>query len=203
MTDSVYGPLVLATDVEDAATLTLQTWLPQYLAMVSRKIGQTADWLQPPKSYVVSNDAAHWPEDQIPAVVIGSSGTTGKPKRDARLYRAMWQLQVVVYCSANDRPSTERLAKYYGGAVRATLAQKASLGNFAAGAEWEGEKYDFRIAERDKRTLGSCSNIFCVDVRDVVQALGGPALVAPPTTVPPDWPVANNVTVTLDPEAPH
>jgi hypothetical protein len=196
-----YGPLVLATDVEDAATFTLQTWMPQYLGMVSRKIGQASTWLPGIASFTVANDPTHWPEDQVPAIVLASPGTLGRPIRTRSTYRAMWQLQVVVFVSANDRPATERLAKYYGGAVRAVLSAKGDLGGLAAGAEWEGEKYDIRIGDRDQRTLGSCSNIFCVDVRDVVQALGGPLTVTTPPVVPPDFPVADNVTVNLAPEA--
>lgn len=202
MSDQIYGPLVLATDIEDGATLTLQTWMPQYVGRVSRKVRNGDSlWLPAPKSYVVANDPTHWPEDQLPAIVLASPGTMGKPQRSGRLYRAFWQLQVVVYVSSNDRPATERLAKFYGGAVRSVFTAKADLGGIAAGCEWLGEKYDIRISDRDERTLGSCSNTFSVDVRDVVQALGGPSLVTPPEVVPPDWPVADHVTVNLAPEA--
>lgn len=199
--EQAYGPLVLATDIEDGATLTLQTWLPQYLGRVARKINQDSNWLQPPRSYKVSNDPNHWPEDQLPAVVLASPGTIGKPMRSGRLYRAMWQLQVVVFVSANDEPTTERLAKYYGAAIRSVLTAKADLGGIAAGCEWEGERYNIRIRDGAQRTFGSCSNTFSVDVRDVVQALGGPSVVTAPPVVPPDDPVADNVTVNLAPEA--
>jgi len=199
--EQTYGSLVLATDVEDGATLTLQTWLPQYLGRVSRQIGQASNFLPVPGSYTVANDPTHWPEDQPPTVVLASPGTMGQPKRSGRLYRAQWQLQVVVFVSSQDRSSTERLAKYYGGAVRSLLLQKADLGGIAAGVEWNGEKYDVRIADRDQGVLGSCSNTFCVDVRDVVQALGGP-LLGDPSVPPPDYPTATHVTVTRVPEAP-
>lgn len=200
--EQIYGPLVIATDIEDGCTLTLQTWIPQYLGRVSRQIGQDSLWLPAPKSYVVSSEPSHhWAEDQLPAVVLASTGTMGKPQRSARLYRAFWGLQVVVYVSANDQPATERLAKYYGAAVRSVLTAKADLGGIAAGVEWLGEKYNPGISDKDSRTRGSCSNSFSVDVRDVVQALGGPSVVTDPPVVPPDWPVADHVTVNLAPEA--
>src|ERR1700761_6148239 len=106
--EQIYGPLVLATDVEDSATLTLSTWLPQYLGRVARKIEQDSNWLQPPKSYVVTSNANHhWAEEQLPAITLASPGTIGRPQRSGRFYRAFWQLQVVVYVSANDQASTE------------------------------------------------------------------------------------------------
>jgi hypothetical protein len=117
------------------------------------------------------------------------------------MYYAMWQLQVVVFVSSKDEPATDRLAKQYGAAIRSVLTAKADLGGIAAGCEWEGEKYDIRVSDSAQRTLGSCSNTFSVDVRDVVQALGGPSVVTDPPVVPPDYPVADNVTVNLAPEA--
>lgn len=199
----IFGPLILGSDVEDGAITTLQTWMPLYIAMVSRKIGQAWDWLQVPKSYTAANDPNHWPEDQVPAIVVACPGTEGQPKRDGRqTYRAKWQLEVVVFVSANDRPATEKLAKYYGGAVRMILAQKADLNDLAAGTQWNSEKYNIRIADQDQRVLGSCSNTFCVDVRNVVRALGGPPDPnADPSGVPPDYPLAEHVTVQLVPEA--
>jgi hypothetical protein len=117
------------------------------------------------------------------------------------MYRAMWELQVVVFVSANDEAATDALAKQYGAAIRNVLVAKADLGGIAAGCEWQGERYDIRVSDSAQRTLGSCSNIFSVDVRDVVQALGGASLVTPPPVVPPDYPLADNVTVNLAPEA--
>lgn len=204
MTDiGVYRGLVLASDVDDAIVSTLQTWMPQYIAMVSRKIGQAWNWLPPPKSYVVTNDPNHWPEEQLPAVVVANAKTDSHPKRNGQAYRVTWPLKIVVFVSANDRPATERLAKYYGGAVRLILAQKPALGGIAAGTEWEGEEYNLRIADQDQRVLGSCANSFCVDVRNVMQAFGGPSDPnGDPSTPPTDDPIATHVPPpTLIPEA--
>lgn len=196
----IFGPLVLWTDVGNAVTLTLQTWYETYLEMVSRKIGQPSGWLPSPSSYVVTNDTNHFPEDQPPTVVVSVPGTMDRPKRDGqRLYRTCWDVRVTVFATAIDRESTESLVGYYGGATRALIVQKASLGNFAEGVEWLGEYYDTKISDRDQRTLGSCENRFSVDVRDVVKVFGGPTV--PITSVPADWPTATNVKVQLAPTA--
>lgn len=201
MSDSViFGNLVTGDDVDQAITLTLQTWAATYLERMCRKIGQPAGWLPYPQSYVHTNDPNHFPENQPPTVVVAVPGTSGRPIRDgSRNYRVEWDVRVAIFVRATDREATEKLAKYYGAAFRELLLQKRSLGGFAEGIEWHGEFYETRVSDRDQRTLGSCELRFCVDVRDVVKTLGGPT--SPIPTEPADWPQATDVHVTLTPEA--
>ena len=196
-----FGPVVIGSQVEDAATLTLQTWLPAYLDWVTRQIGQPAGWLPLPRSYNVSNDDNHWGQDQLPAILVVSPGLLERPKQDGqRLYRADWGLSIDIFVSSSDRTNTERLAKYYAAAVRSCLIQKADLGGIAAGVQWRDEKYETHLPDKAQRTLGSARVTFCVDVRSVARALGGPATVpADPTQVPADWPAAQTVTTTFTP----
>jgi hypothetical protein len=196
-----FGPLVMWSDVADATTLTLQKWMLTYLARTERAIQKSAGWLPLPGSYITSNDANHWPEDQPPAIVVAVPSTLSTPKMEGnRSYRAEWDVRVTVFVQAPDRDATQRLAGYYGATIRSLLLGKRSLEGFAAGTTWHGEYYQTRVADRDQRTLGSCENRFCVDVRDVVQAFGGPFDALPPG-LPPDFPLATNVTVNLAPEA--
>ena len=197
-----YGNLVLRSDVTHSVVHTLRTWMPQYTAFVSRKVANgVSEWLPAPQSYVVSNDAAHYPEDQPPAVVVACPGTVGSPRKDgSRYYRTMWDVAVTVYVTSQDRQTTEDLASYYGGAVRAILTQKASLGGLAAGTEWKGESFGLHTPDTTQQTLGSCTVKFQVDTRDAVLSLGGPAL-GPIAPAPGDFPIADTVTVTIEPEA--
>jgi hypothetical protein len=190
-------------DVADACTLTLQQWMATYLGMVERRKGKQTGWLTQPASYVTSNDANHWPEEATPAIVVAVPSTLGEPKRDGgNKYRAEWDLRITVFVQAPDRDSTERLAGYYGAAIRSLVLGKRSLGGFAQGTTWHGEYYQTRVADRDQRTLGSCENRFCVDVRDVVQAPNGPLNPATdPGTPPADWPTATDVHVNYTPAA--
>lgn len=199
----IFGPLVMWSDVADATTLTLQRWIATYLGMVDRKLGKPAGWLPLPGSYVTSNDANHFPEDAPPATVVAVPGTLGQPKREGQgKYRAEWDVRITVFVQAPDRDSTQRLAGYYGAAIRSLILGKRSLGDFAQGTTWHGEFYQTRVADRDQRTLGSCENRFCVDVRDVVQAPNGPLNPATdPGTAPADWPTATDVHINYTPSA--
>lgn len=196
-----FGPLIIATQVEDAAQVTLETWMPAYLRWVERLLGKPTDWLQSPQSYVATSDWDHFPEEALPAVLIMAPGTIGAPAQDGRrIYRAIFDLRVGVLVSAGTRSDTERLAKFYGAALRALILGKGSLGNFATGTKWLGESANIKVADDKQRTMATAENRFAVEVREVVKALTGPTNPpAKPAEPPPDEPVATNVEVILKP----
>jgi hypothetical protein len=199
----VFGPLVLATDVEDAVEATLKLWMATYLGFVDRHIGRVSPWLLPPKSYTVTSDWDAFPEEQSPAVLIMCPGVT-KPLMDGkREYRAIFPVSIGVRVEAPDRRSTERLAKYYGGAIRALLSGKGSLGDFAVATTWEDEKYGTHVSDRSQRTFGSADLKFNVEVRQVVRRLSGPAEpLKAPGVAPAAWPkVTHNTPIVEKPEA--
>lgn len=194
----VFGPALIDTELGFALENTLRKWFPTYLALLARTLPDI-DFLPEPGAYVHSSDPNHFPEEAPPAVLISVPGTTGQPMRDAKDWRAMWDVRIVVFVTANTRELTEHLAKYYATATRMIMVQKPSLGEFAEGVSWRGVAYSTRVADRDQRTLGSSENRFAVDVRDVVRAFVGP--LEPITTVPPAWPRATSVSVTTTPQA--
>jgi hypothetical protein len=202
MSDSVFGELVVDTEIGDQVQATLALWFPTYLGLLNRQLvaaGINIGDLPAPGSYVHTSNANHFPEEAPPAVVIAIPGTMGEPVRDGcNNYRAFWDVRVTVFVTAPSRDLTERLAKYYGTAVRLMMEQKPSLGNFAEGTTWKGTSYSVKVADRDERTLGSCENRFRVDVRDVVQAFAGPQ--APIEDVPASWPEVTSTKVTLTPQ---
>lgn len=202
MSDDIFGPVIVDTQVGHAIEATLQLWMPTYLAMVTRKLtslGVDIGYLPTPASYVHTSDPDHFPEEKPPCIVIAIPGTIGKPLRDARNYRAMWDARVTVFVTAPNRAMTSALEKYYATAIRTLLLNKRSLGGFAEGIDWSGVTYGVRIADEDKRTLGSSECRFAVDVRDVVQVFAGP--LQPITDIPADWPLATKVIATLEPRA--
>jgi hypothetical protein len=196
---SIFGSLITGDDVDQAVSATLQKWSDTYLERMCRKIGKPSGWLPSPGSYVFTNDPHYFPEDQPPVVVITVPGTLGSPIRDGQhYYRAQWDVRLTVFVQAQDRDSSERLAKFYGAAFRELILHKRSLGDFAEGVGWNGEEYGTRTSDRDQRTLGACELRFSVDVRDVVQTLAGPT--DPIPSEPADWPEATSVRVTNTPE---
>jgi hypothetical protein len=191
-----FGSLILTPSVEDAAQGTLELWMPTYLRWLERLLGRPTGWLKEPRSYAVSSDFNHWPEDQLPAIQIMCPGLLERPIRDGtREYRATYDLCIGVYCSAGSRRDTQRLAKYYAGALRAILVQKGSLGNFAIGTVWLDENYDVRVSDKSQRTTATAELKFAVEVYGVVKALTGPLVVpSEPAEVPPNSPTVTDKT---------
>lgn len=191
----VFGPLVIATDVEDAVEATLKLWMQTYLERMVRHIGKPAGWLSPPKSYTVSSDFDHFPEEAVPAVLI-ICPNIDKPLMDGkREYRATFPIKLGIFVEARDRRSSERLAKYYAAALGELLLHKGSLGDFAIATTWEGDEYGTRVSDHSQRTFGSAEIKLAVEVRQVRKRLSGPGAVPPaPQTPPGPWPLVTKKT---------
>lgn len=200
----IFGSLILAPQLEDAAQGTIETWISTYLRRVERFIGKPALWLPNPKSYECTNDFDHWPEEQLPAILIMVPGISGRPERDGeRNYRVPFHLKIGVVVSADTRKHTERLSKYYAGAIRNLIANKGSLGSFAVGSVWVDENYENKTSDHSQRTLSRAEVCFDTEVYGVVKALAGPATVpAEPATEPPSNPTVRGGKITIKPETP-
>ena len=205
---SLFGPIVSADQVADAAVATLRTWMPYYVAELERRRPhEDGDpWPPEPRSYraIASASITGWPEHQLPAVVVVCPGLAARPERDGQgVYRATWQVGVGVIVSARDEAATDRLAGLYGAAARAVIAQQSSLGGFAAGTRWIDESLD-DVPVDATRTLRAVVEEFEVDVDAVVSDADGPRELPDPTPDPhdpwPGWPVADPVIVTTDAE---
>ena len=212
---TLFGPIVHAGMVEDAAAATLRLWLPTYLREIERQHGRAQLALPDPKSWLVyshEDRPEDWPESGLPAVLLMCPGLKGEPAREgAGTYRARWDLQAGVVVSASRPAQTRQLAQLYGAAIRAAILQHPSLGGFAQAVTWADEA-NGDMSPIDSRSLGYTSVAFTVDVLDVVDARGGPIL--PDASADPDgpeWPdvtsaeaavsLAGAPTMTLDPAA--
>lgn len=191
MSDEVFGPLVIGTDVEQAALNTLQTWAPEYIPWVARKVGRDPSTLPLPRSWVTSVDTDRWPEEQLPSVMLVSTGLTDEPQRDGRgVYTAHFAIGLAVVVSARDRAETDELAKIYTAALRAILLQHQSLGGIADAVEWVDERYDV-LPERNRRQLAAGQVVFRIQVPNVISGKNGPRVVRQD----PIPPYPNSVTV--------
>lgn len=198
-----FGPLVLGTEPEEALQDTLEQWMETYLAFVVRKINRPDFTLPLPRSYAVSSDFDHFPEEALPAILIMCEGIRD-PKKDGRgQYRATFPLKVGLFVEGRDRKSSEQLAKFYAGAIRGLVTAKGSLGNFATATTWTDEKY--HVADRNQRTIGRAEVCFNTEVRGVVRRLSGPAAPIPapqPGTELPSLPRVKGGSVGLAPQSP-
>lgn len=200
---TVFGPIVHAGQVEQAAEQTLRAWLPTYLREIERQHGRAQLALPAPRSWITLSQGDRpedWPESGLPAVLLMCPGLASQPEREGSgRYRARWDLQCGVVVSASRPAATRELAQLYGAAVRATVLQRPSLGGFAQAVTWTDEE-NGDMPPDDSRSLGYVAVTFTVDVLEAVDALAGPA--APAPDADPDgqeWPEAAIVAVTVQP----
>lgn len=197
---SIFGEIIDAGIVEEAAADTLRQWFLTYTRELELQLGLTQDSIPQPRSYTVATEIDRDVEDQLPAVVVVSPGISDEPKMEGDgSYRVTWSVGIGVFASAKDRSSTSVAIRRYCAIVRAIVLQKASLGGVASGTRWLDENYDDMDFD-DGRTIGVGTVLFEVEVHNAVTRRGGPAV---PTAPDPDeqpgsnWPVADPVTVTV------
>lgn len=192
---TLFGPIIHAGQVEDAAAATLELWLPTYLREIERQHSRDQLALPDPKSWLIYSQADRpedWPESGLPAILLMCPGLKGAPEREgAGSYRARWDLQAGAVVSASRPAQTRQLAQLYGAAIRAAILQHPGLGGFAQAVTWTDES-NGDMSPVDSRSLGYTSVAFAVDVHAVVDAAGGPLL--PDASADPDGPEWLDVT---------
>jgi hypothetical protein len=187
---ATFGPIVTGGDVEGWVLDELRTWFSTYLAEVERRQGYSGHDLPRPKGWAIGPTFDKWPEDQLPGVLVSSSGVPAPPLRDGEgYYRARWLISPGVVCSARTQAESHALAMLYGAALRWLIVQRPSFGDHAEAADWLGESYD-DLGYDDTRSLYAVRETFAVEVVDVMLTDAGPTSIevpfVPDDTVP--WP---------------
>jgi len=132
---SLYGRLIAAVDVEEAFKARVDARLNDYLADVERQHGLEVGYLERPRAYV---DDERFPEDQTPAIVVKSPGTTDLPAPDGQgRYAVRFELELEIHLSS--AAGSMRLAKLYALALRALATQQPSA--LFMGVDWIRERY--------------------------------------------------------------
>ena len=202
----IFGRIIDGSQVEDAMMNHLRKWLPVYLQELEYQRFRNRDQIPHPRSIQAVKDLEQFDENQLPAIIVMSSGLSDTPVHYGDgSYSASWDVNVATVVTASDAESTRKLAKLYGAAVRAVVVQKPSLGGFASGADWLDESYDDLPGVDEERTFAVTSMYFSVSVDSVINRLGGPRTY--PFIEPPDedtqpgshWPLAETVTVEVEP----
>lgn len=193
---TIFGTIVTRTELENAAKLTIQTWISTYLAEVERQHSVVAGSYERPRSYTTTNDFERWDENQLPAIIIVSPGQSAPPEKQGDgKYRTTWALGIGVVCSGNDEAETREMVDIYTAAIRTLLIQRPSLGQFASGLTYEDERYD-EMSTAKRRSLQAGYVICSVKVDNVADASGGPITPSDPpvpaTDPIPDWPIATS-----------
>lgn len=118
-----WGPLVIATDVDDAVLAALREWLPTYLKQISteRSLGYV---LPTPKVYANTLNEDEYMDHQLPALVVTTASTKSTMGGSNHLYQANWNVTVSVIVRGTAPAKTRNLAALYEGAVRRCFLNK-------------------------------------------------------------------------------
>jgi hypothetical protein len=193
---TAYGALVSASDVELAFVALGRKWIADYLAEVERQHGMPVGTLPQPRAWIISADVEKMPEDQTPAVIVGSPGLTEAPQADGQgVYSASWRVLLGVHLSARGNDNALRLVRLYTLALRALAVQQQLIDPELAvmRVDWRDERYDV-LASIDDRTV--CTGVveLAVSVYEITSRHAGPLepLLSPGDLGPdsPTWPTA-------------
>lgn len=183
---SAFGELVSSSTLEEAVISRLTDWMPTVTAEAERQAGERVGSLPALRSIRALSGVERWPEAQLPALVVLSTGTTNQPVRDGDgYYSATYSIAATVVVSANEQLRARKIAQLYSAAVRACLVQRRSLGQHIQAGDWLGEDYDRLTGVEDSRSILAVTNLFEMDVRNIVSWKLGP----PPSWVAPETPV--------------
>jgi hypothetical protein len=172
---SIFGRIVTGDDVETWCLDLFRRWTGTYLSEVERQHGLAAGFWARPRGFVRVLSFDKWPEDQLPVVMLVSTGVANPPERRGDgVYYARWIMGLGVLCSARSEQETHDMARHYIAAIRALVSQRPSLEGLAQGVKWMDESYT-PLPYDDSRSLCAGQAIFQVDVDDVTTTLAGPA----------------------------
>jgi hypothetical protein len=195
--NEVFGPLRHEGIIEDAAEQTLRLWLPTYLEQARQQAEHGK--IAPIKSWGVASEFARFPEQQLPALIIESSGTTSTPEKTGDgNYRATYALSVAVELIAANGAEARRIAEIYGAAILGTMLQRRSLGlKWLSVTDWLGVQKG-AIGVQERRTRIALEQVFAVQLDYVVNAFAGPGTDEVPDPVPTEWPAVDSAVIEVE-----
>ena len=186
---SLYGRLIAGADVAQAVRARIEADLDLYLDEVERQHGLTPGTLERPRAFV---DDERFPEDQLPAIVVKSTGVADLPEPDGQgRYRTRFGIELEAHVAAGT--GAMEVAQLYALALRALALQRPSP--LFMGTDWTGESY------RRGELVGGrtyCVGVVELEVHvpDVTDRHAGPSdelgwpEIPPRAPDSPEWPVA-------------
>lgn len=188
---TIFGRIVGGGDVEQWCLACVRKWFGTYLSEKERQDELLAGYTQRPRAYLAVSSLEKWPEDQLPCVLIVSTGLAESPQMGGEgQYMARWAMDLACICSAKTEADSRAMAHRYIAALHTLFLQRPSLDGNANGIAWLGETYA-SLPYEDTRSLAAGYAQFVVQVENIASARAGP--VTPdepldPDTLPwPDW----------------
>lgn len=173
---SFIGQIKTSEDLEQAILQHLKDWELYYLAQAEADTGREPQSVRKVRSWSVSPDEAEkWPEDALPAVILGSPGTLGgDPMIEGDGEVSMrWRIAIGVIDKGRTQEGAHRLARMrLERVIRPIMLQATQQERFWAGVEWRGDDYDI-WPRKDRRMVSGGAAEFMVEVRDVLDRDAG------------------------------
>ena len=201
---TAFGPILISSQFDGMVETFIRRWIDTYLSEVELRLGYQRRTIDRPRSYNRAIDVDHWPEDQLPGILVVSAGITDQPDRvGGGYYNGWWDWVVVALLSGRDYESTRLKTGIYQAAMRAMFVQHPDLDGAVSDTVWLGEPMDYAPFEGRDRTRGVAAFQFRSYIEGVVDAGSGPNAPDPepdpadPTEPHPDLPVVDTVDVAL------
>lgn len=172
---TVFGNILVASEIEEAAIDLLIKWLPTYLREIERKLEIQVGSTPIPEHFSNRNSLDMLPGEKFPKIIAISPGLDGGPEADGGgIYRANWQLGIGSIIAANSEPLANMQSKIYGAACRAIMLNYPSLGGIATAVRWTDEQYEDLPVPNQNMLLKSAVVYFSVDCGNVATRWSGP-----------------------------
>jgi hypothetical protein len=197
MSTSIFERMFVATDLERGMAETLALWYPTYTEELRLQRGMP-NALALPRSITNRDDVLKYPEDQLPAIIVASTGLAPfDPMEEGDgTIRAWWELGIGIVASAATEKDTELVTKMHGTIVRTIMLQQGTATRVCSGIRWIDESYDDIAVEEQERSLGASVLSFYVLIDDVVNRWAGPT--EPPGTPGAQWPTADTIIIDIE-----
>ncbi len=129
MTVDTFGNYLDVDTVEQAAVAALALWLPDAIAHQERRKGLVARTVPLPRNIDRRSEFDLENGEQLPAIVLRSTGTVGGPDLDQRGRRKTWRLEVAAINRGRDETEARLLGSIYLAAIAMVFEYDPTLGN--------------------------------------------------------------------------
>lgn len=204
---TTFGRIITDDQVEDAVMATLRRWIHTELNEVERQVLGVASegYYQRPICYTVKASFDKFPEEELPMVLVVSTGATPGGMDGRRQHKATFVVGVACVVSSTSEDDSRRYAYRLGAAIRAALEHNQSLDGAldgtVTGVNWDdGKNNELPEPDGGQRTIWTARQVFSVDVSNVLTRNAGPSAPEPdpPNEAPPhgDWPTVADHEIT-------
>jgi hypothetical protein len=205
---ALFGPILSASEIEEATIETLKFWFPTYLGEMERRLSLRRGVLLVPQNNTNRNSFDAVEGEKTPKVVVLAPGLETEPLKNATSYRATWRVGVGIATGAKTERDCNKYVKAYAAAARAILIHKpGTLIDYGLinldEVNWLSEEYDDLADISNQHRLYKAATLwFSFDINAVTGRRLGPIGPDSPDLQPPDFGNIETVVIHVDTPVP-